>query len=204
MAYVYKHLRNDTNEVFYIGIGKNKSRVYSNKNRNEYWKNIVQKVGFTSEIVANDISWECACDMERQLIKEYGRWDLGLGNLVNMTDGGEGFTSLHSESTKKKMSEAHIGKKRKPFSDETRLKIGKAVKNRIVSDASKQKMRDSKIGKTHSEETKQKMRDSHKFISDETKLKLSKAMKGRVFSDEHILNLKNARKLRELNKNNTI
>ena len=28
MSYIYKHTRKDTNEVFYIGIGRDESRAY--------------------------------------------------------------------------------------------------------------------------------------------------------------------------------
>lgn len=36
MAIVYTHRRNDTNDVFYVGIGKTKRRPYSYRNRNKY------------------------------------------------------------------------------------------------------------------------------------------------------------------------
>lgn len=42
---VYQHIRLDTNEVFYIGIG-NIKRPYIISNRNIHWKNIVNKVGY--------------------------------------------------------------------------------------------------------------------------------------------------------------
>jgi hypothetical protein len=72
--------------VFYVGIGT-KYRPKSIKNRNKYWHNIVNKVGYTIDIICVDLSWEEACVLEKQYIKEFGRKDLGLGNLVNMTDG---------------------------------------------------------------------------------------------------------------------
>ena len=38
MAYVYKHTRLDTNEIFYIGIGSDNSfnRAFSKKKRNNF------------------------------------------------------------------------------------------------------------------------------------------------------------------------
>jgi ribosomal protein S25 len=83
---VYFHRRKDNNEVFYVGIG-NEYRPESNKSRNKYWHNIVNKIGYDIEIVHTNLSWEEACELEKKYIKQFGRKDLGLGNLVNMTDG---------------------------------------------------------------------------------------------------------------------
>lgn len=94
MAIIYKHIRKDNNEIFYIGIGKTIKRAKSTFNRNSYWHNIVKKVGYNIEIFNSDCSWEEACEKEKELIKLYGRRDLGTGSLVNMTDGGEGVLGL--------------------------------------------------------------------------------------------------------------
>jgi hypothetical protein len=101
---VYIHRRNDTGEVFYVGIG-NEKRPYKKERRTKHWKSIVNKHGYTIEILKTDLTWEEACEEEINLIKLYGRKDLGLGTLVNMTDGGEGCNGFkHSEETKKKIS----------------------------------------------------------------------------------------------------
>jgi hypothetical protein len=89
MAIVYQHRRNDTNEVFYVGIGRTEKRAYAT-NRTKFWKNIVKKAGYQVEITHRDIIWEEACSIEKYLIAFYGRRDLGQGTLVNLTDGGEG------------------------------------------------------------------------------------------------------------------
>ena len=89
MSVVYKHIRKDTNEVFYIGIGSIK-RAHSTKGRNQYWTNIVNKAGYEVIIISEGLSWEEACIEEIKLIKEYGRKDLNTGPLTNMTDGGDG------------------------------------------------------------------------------------------------------------------
>lgn len=90
MAIVYKHIRNDTNKVFYIGIGKDRYRIGRKGNRNDYWHNIVNKHGFSKEIIHADLSWEDACEFEKFYIMLYGRKDLKKGCLVNLTHGGEG------------------------------------------------------------------------------------------------------------------
>ena len=90
MAIVYKHIRLDTNEVFYIGIGTKKRRAYSQYKRSKHWHSVVKKARHTVELLHEDIDWDTACQIEKELIKLHGRKDLGLGTLVNMTDGGDG------------------------------------------------------------------------------------------------------------------
>lgn len=87
--YVYKHFRKDTQEVFYVGKGEG-NRYKSKIGRNPYWHNIVKKHGFKWEIVDYFESEELAFRAEAKLIAEIGRKDLGLGPLVNLSDGGEG------------------------------------------------------------------------------------------------------------------
>ena len=90
--YVYRHLKLNTNEVFYIGMGKeaNFRRSRSKRYRNNYWHNIVNKYGYSVEIIATNLSEEDAIELEMFLIKQYGRKDLKTGSLINLTDGGEG------------------------------------------------------------------------------------------------------------------
>jgi hypothetical protein len=107
MAYLYRHIRLDKNEPFYIGIGSDEEgqydRAYSKDSRTKYWRRIISKVGYEVEIVLDDLSWEEACEKEKEFIKLYGRKDLNEGTLVNMTDGGEGTPGFkHSDTTKEK------------------------------------------------------------------------------------------------------
>jgi hypothetical protein len=115
---VYQHIRLDTNEIFYIGIGKTKKRCFSKFNRNKYWNNIVNKTAYKVEIIHNNLCcWELACYIETHLIQFYGRKDLGKGVLVNMTDGGEGVLNSHH----------NLGKR---HSEETKLKMRIKANNR--------------------------------------------------------------------------
>lgn len=84
--YVYLHRRNDTNEVFYVGKGKDK-RAWSRSGRNEWWLRIVAKTGFTVEFIEQGISEQSAFDLEVELIKFYRDCN---HTLCNLTDGGEG------------------------------------------------------------------------------------------------------------------
>jgi hypothetical protein len=86
MFYVYEHIRNDTNAIFYVGKGKNE-RAYRVNNRNEYWKNIVNKTGYTVRFVVKDVDEELAYLVEEERIDQLKR--LGI-KLTNLTLGGEG------------------------------------------------------------------------------------------------------------------
>jgi hypothetical protein len=132
MSIVYQHRRKDTNEVFYIGIGKSKDRAYQKGLRNPHWYSVVDKVGYEVDILIEGLSWEDACVVDSGLISDYGRSDLGLGPLVNMTDGGDGTLGIvdtperrlakrqfmlennpmNFEESRKKVAESKIGKKR--------------------------------------------------------------------------------------------
>ena len=132
MAYVYKHIRKDTNEVFYIGIGKTEKRIYSKCNRNKYWKNIVNSVGVSYEIIKDGLSWESACELETQLIKQYGRKDLNEGTLVNMTNGGDGANGiLYTKDRNEKISKSLTGRVKPKLTEEHKQKIRQtALQNR--------------------------------------------------------------------------
>lgn len=112
MAYLYRHIRLDTNEPFYIGIGKyeihskgNYRRAYQKDKRNILWRNIVNKTEYEVEILLENLSWDQACEKEIEFINLYGRRNLGKGPLVNLTDGGDGrqgkgFKILESDKRK--------------------------------------------------------------------------------------------------------
>ena len=105
--YVYEHLRNDTNKIFYVGKGKS-DRCYKTVQRNRHWQYIVAKAGgFSVRKIVEDISEPLAFEIEIQRIEELK--SLGI-KLCNMTDGGEGTSGItreFSEKTKAKMKENH-------------------------------------------------------------------------------------------------
>jgi len=140
MAILYRHRRLDTNEIFYIGIGKEEKRAFNKKDRSNFWKSIINKTDYSIEIIADDLSWEDAKELEIFLISLYGRRNLGTGTLVNMTDGGDGtlgsisqigdkngfYGKTHSNETKEKLSIAHTGK---IISNKTKNKMSNSQKN---------------------------------------------------------------------------
>jgi hypothetical protein len=88
MAYLYKHIRKDTNEVFYVGIGSDSdySRAYTKHKRNRFWKSVVNKTDYDVIIVEDNKSWVEVTEREKYWISFYGRKNLGEGTLVNLTD----------------------------------------------------------------------------------------------------------------------
>ena len=57
MAYVYRHIRLDKNEPFYIGIGSDMTNKRANEKarRSKFWKKIVAKTDYEIEILFDDI-----------------------------------------------------------------------------------------------------------------------------------------------------
>src|ERR1700676_4249515 len=85
--YVYIHYRLDDEIPFYVGKGKEDR--YLRKDRNPHWTAVADKHGWYSNIITYFLTEEDAYAFEKVQIKEYGRSDLELGPLVNMTDGGD-------------------------------------------------------------------------------------------------------------------
>lgn len=167
MAYVYRHIRLDKNCPFYIGIGSDDSykRAYSNLGRNKFWNNIVKKTNYIVEILVDNISWEMACEKEKEFISIYKRYKEG-GTLCNLTLGGEGqlgatpwnfgketpIETREKQSKKKKGKIPHNkgGKMPEHVKDILRkANIGRAAWNR---------------GKTMSEECRRKNSESKKGV----------------------------------------
>lgn len=136
MAILYRHIRLDKNQPFYIGIGSNIKRAYNKFHRNNIWNKITKKSTYEVEILLYDLSWEQAQEKEKEFIALYGRIEDG-GILCNMTQGGDGT----------------LGYK---ISDATKLKISNKQKVRLT-DKTKHPM----YSKKHSLESIKKNRESN-------------------------------------------
>jgi hypothetical protein len=152
MPYVYRHIRLDTNQPFYIGISKKDDASYSrafNRNpyhRNAHWMRVVNKTNIEVEILMDNIPYDLAKEKEIEFIELYGRINDG-GLLVNVTKGGDGVLGFknpglaernktgiwngrkHTEQTKIIMSKNNLGKKR---SDIERHNISKGKKGKCL------------------------------------------------------------------------
>jgi hypothetical protein len=104
---LYKHIRKKDGIIFYIGIGNKKRPDYKN-GRSRHWYNTVKKHGYDVEIIAENLTWDEACELEMLFITFYGRRDLGQGELLNRTNGGEGaYGRIVSDETKKNIGDKH-------------------------------------------------------------------------------------------------
>lgn len=126
---VYRHTNKLNNKV-YIGITRQKvENRWKNGNGygSQHFSRAIHKYGwnnFTHEVIAEGLSKEDACEMERILIKAHNSTCPKFG--YNQTNGGEGGGMLkhhHSKDTKKKISDA---RKINGFSDEHRKHISDA------------------------------------------------------------------------------
>lgn len=164
--YIYRHIRPDKDEVFYIGKGYKLSKGHSERHkdkhgRNKWWKAIVAKNGGVYDI---EIIFECETEgevnrKEIEFIKLYGRSDLGNGTLVNLTDGGDGSVGAKmSDENKKRLSELWSGYNHpnwgKKLSKETCMKKSesmkiseKNLKGKKLPDWWRDKIRQTKFGK---------------------------------------------------------
>ena len=187
MAYVYRHIRTDTNKPFYIGIGTlpNYKRARTITRRNPFWRNIIKKTDWYYEIMFDDVSLEEAFEKEKEFIKIYGRADLNKGSLVNLTDGGDG-TLGHKRSEENIKKLADFNRNRKLPADH-RAKIAKANTGKIRSDEAKKKMSESAKGRKASPETRVKMSlqrignksNTGKKLPESQKLKMKEAQRKR-------------------------
>ena len=124
MACLYYHTNIKTGAIFYIGVSISLIRPYSKQQRNAWWNNYVHKHGgFNVVIVKDNIEFEQALKLEVAHIKKH------KGKLVNLTDGGEGSLGCHktrSKEARKRMKKAQIKYWQSPASKETKKKISQA------------------------------------------------------------------------------
>ena len=164
--YVYSYLRED-GTPYYIGKGSG----------DRAWQKKKGEVGKPTDksriiIVEKNLTTVGALAIERRLIRWYGRKDLGTGILRNQTNGGDGGSGAKkgtklSEATKKKISLAHLGKKKQPMSAESKRKLSESMRGKNVGKVrtAEQKKQMSlrqkgRPGTPHTEETKARIRQS--------------------------------------------
>jgi len=171
--YVYRHVRLDKNEVFYIGIGTKPNRdyesikgeytrAYTTVGRNKSWNNIIKHHKYKIEILFESNYKEEIWEKEIEFIKLYGRKDKGNGTLINKANGGKTAVGrIHSKEWRERQSKRmkgvnnpnfnkrnenshNFGKKKSQYIKD---KIGDANRGKKVSKEGCENMRKSQIGK---------------------------------------------------------
>lgn len=167
--YVYAHIRKDNGSIFYIGKGSGK-RANVVKKRNKHWTNVANKAGYTIKILHENLTEYEAMNLEIKIISE-----IGLDNLCNMTNGGEGTSGFKMSDEQKKVLISNLtGRK---FSKETREKISKALTGKKRDSGLVEAHAAMMRGRKHSKEHVEKIRASliGRVCSEYTRDKISKA-----------------------------
>lgn len=156
--FLYRHIRLDKNEVFYIGIWTKRSpdriywfrteyaRAFAKKKRNNYWNNIVNKSEYRVEILYETTSQKEIIRKEKKFIKIY------KPTLCNLTDWWFWIQSFkHTDEAKEKIgfsSRTRIRKKwyKLNISEEGKKRRLKDLTNRIVSDETRKKLSNNLMG----------------------------------------------------------
>lgn len=146
--YLYRHIRLDKNELFYIGIGTKGtkfcyykteySRAFNTNKRNKVWKYIFNKAEIEVEILLESNDYDFIKKKEIEFIKLYGRINLGTGSLTNLTDGGDG--SLNRKVSEEQKSNFKNIRKNKYW-------------NSPMSEEGKEALSKSKLGVKRTQET---------------------------------------------------
>lgn len=171
--YLYRHVRLDKDEVFYVGIGtKNEKgkylcKIYSRgylkspTRRSLYWQNVYKSCGknISIDILFETSSLDEIITKEKEFILLYGRKDLGLGTLVNHTDGGDGtFGYTWTEEQKQLRSSKMRGKDNHFFGKKHSPEIVEFLREKGKEEYLTSKIKDF----VHTEITKKKLSDKGK------------------------------------------
>lgn len=214
--YTYIHRKSDDNEIFYVGKGQG-NRCGRASDRNNHWKNIVEKHGFYYEIVARFANEADAFANEIELIAKYRAEGVALANYAS---GGQGQSGISpTPDVRAKLSAALKGR---PWTDSQKAARARSVRppltaehkarisaSRIALFATlpsqprplevRMKIAASLKGRTMSPESIAKSAASRtgKALSATHKASISASKKGvpaSPFSDEHRKNMSAARK----------
>ena len=171
--YLYK-ITNMINGKIYIGIHSTTDLNDRYMGSGKRLLNAFKKYGiknFNKEILCFCNTREEICQLEKEIVNEEF---IKREDVYNLNTGGQ--YGLHSEETKRKISESNKGQKSwakgKKLSKEHRERISKSRIGYKHSEATREKMREAQkgekshnYGKKFSEATREKMRKNHKDFS---------------------------------------
>lgn len=175
--YIYHHRRKSDGVIFYVGKGCG-NRAWSKNNRNIHWHRTVKKHGFVVSIVSTGLSFDESNFREVALISHLGRRDLGMGPLVNMTDGGDG-RSNYTFRAESKQRIADAARQWRMNPEQAQRHRG-ALRGRVVSESTRQKISIANLGRKRSPDVVAGMvaRMTGRRPSEETRRKMSEAHSG--------------------------
>lgn len=98
--YLYRHVRNDIGQVFYIGVGTKEVndfwmsykstyyRAFNKSSRSDFWKRVTNNTDYEVEILFESDDRDVILEKEKEFISLYGRVNDKMGGLVNHNYGG--------------------------------------------------------------------------------------------------------------------
>lgn len=191
MYYLYRHIRLDKNEPFYIGIGTvSKEKLYSKElksfykrayqysKRNSIWKNVANKSEYEVEILLESDDYDFIKRKEIEFIKLYGRIDLRTGILANLTNGGDHNSGRTlSNKHREKISLSNKGKKR---TSEQRAAQSARMKGTTVSPEARMKISNKNKGRKPTKEHIDKIisANSGRVVDKSVREKISNTLTG--------------------------
>jgi hypothetical protein len=204
-AYVYRDPSRNM-EPFYVGKGTGK-RAYRHTSKKDTSQMARRLAAMKVNGIEPDIEIIRAIDeshaffLESCLIELFGRRDLKIGTLLNMTDGGEGTSGrVASDASKSKTANSLTGVKHTPerrakisasrkgkkLSPEARVKMSESQKARLACPVLRVRIAEKSRGRKHTAESIAKLSAAKMghATSPETRAKISAAGKGRVVSLE--------------------
>lgn len=155
--FLYRHIRVDKKQPFYVGIGTKRSRAHSQTStyeranlssiRNKIWKSIVSRSEYKIEILLESNDLDFIKQKEKFFISLYGRLDLKTGSLANLTEGGDGLIGhVCTDQLRKQRSEAFKGRK---HTEEAKQKIALKNRLRIRSIGELERLKTLNVGRKH-------------------------------------------------------
>jgi len=209
-------ITNIENKKQYVGITKFslEERFSQHIKRGFLLTEAIQKYGeqkFSINLIEEVESAERAYELEQYYIKQY---NTKVPNGYNLTDGGDGIFGWEvseeyrqecSERVKQLHKDKKVGMYGKKHSEETKKKMSAASKGnthclgRMLSQETKQKIREKHLGKVLSEETKKKISENHYDISGK-----NNPMYGKKHSPETIEKIRQKALMRRLKNNDSM
>jgi group I intron endonuclease len=193
---IYK-ATNQINGKVYIGktiktLAKRKGghiNTSRSKNPQYFHKELIEE-----GIDIKNLKWEVIYECDEVMLDMMETFKIMI-NKAHYTEGGYNRTwggddtPANDPETRRKIGKAHKGK---IVSEETRKKLSEASKGRKITEETKKKMSKSHMG--NKSNTGRKLTDEHKqnigkstkgkIVSEETKQKISKTLKGHIVTDE--------------------